>query len=683
MAAAPAPKLPPFPAGGFVPALKPKAEAANDEAAAAVEQLAEAAKLAEAGDAFGAREILARLNYRLPAAPTAGTPLLRSAFYFKEALRLTLSPTGDAPAPSASTPYDVVVKLGAYKAFSEVSPVLQFAHLTCVQAVLDELGGAGCIHVLDFDIGMGEQWASLMQELAQLRPAAALKVTALVSPASHHPLELQLIHENLSGFAAELGVFFHFTVFNIDTLDPAELLANATAGDAVAVHLPVGPAHAAATPAVLRLVKRLGAKVVVSVDRGCDRSDLPFAAHLFHSFHSAVYLLESIDAVGTDPDTASKIERYLIHPAIEQCVVASHRAASAMDKAPPPPWRAAFAAAGFAPVQATTFAESQAESLLSKLGSASASACADAECHVAMVLYCPLIKERERKRWNVHLVIVLVELNTPQAEKNQREVGGYGGEKNKILSEYNLLPLPVLEMQRKGGNHGVKRPCFTEMAAKHLRVRTGTSRTAAATLDGYTTLTWDSAPEWPWHRMHKPDRLRWAHWRVTGEPQCAAGAVAIGQASGHTGVRDTAGANWQETCIVVTEMDVKLADKFRKKWYHSSKLQKRRCTVGLIKQDLKVQNQGGESEASRHKGLQISFRQVQISLRKPNRKCKHSGQTVKLINENCYYLSTKRNNLKIKEVNYICYIYAEELHPLKVMFRNTQAKICQIDVQKS
>ncbi|EEC67411.1 hypothetical protein OsI_34581 [Oryza sativa Indica Group] len=132
--------------------------------------------------------------------------------------------------------------------------------------------------------------------------------------------------------------------------------------------------------------------------------------------------------------------------------------------------------------------------------------------------------------------------------------------------------------------------------------QTGTSRTAAATLDGYTTLTWDSAPEWPWHRMHKPDRLRWAHWRVTGEPQCAAGAVAIGQvniiasnnqphcslantlpashcnknnptASGHTGVRDTAGANWQETCIVVTEMDVKLADKFRKKWYHSSKLQ--------------------------------------------------------------------------------------------------------------
>ncbi|KAG8083866.1 hypothetical protein GUJ93_ZPchr0010g9702 [Zizania palustris] len=367
MSGAPAPKLPPFlgplgPAGGFVPALKPKAEAANDEAAAAVDQLADAARLAEAGDAFGAREILARLNYRLPAALTAGTPLLRSAFYFKEALRLALSPTGEAPAPSASTPYDVVLKLGAYKAFSDVSPVLQFAHLTCVQAVLDELSGAGCIHVLDFDIGMGEQWASLMQELAQRRPSTALKVTALVSPASHHPLELQLINENLTSFANELGVLFQFSVYNIDTLNPAELIA-ITSGDAVAVHLPVGSAHAAAMPAVLRHVKRLGAKVVVSVDRGCDRSDLPFAAHLFQAFQSCVFLLESVDAVGTDPDTAGKIERFLIQPSVEQCVVGRHRAV--MDKALP--WRNVFTSAGFVPVQASSFAESQAASLLEKV----------------------------------------------------------------------------------------------------------------------------------------------------------------------------------------------------------------------------------------------------------------------------------------------------------------------------
>jgi hypothetical protein len=136
--------------------LEAQGEAGNDEAAAAVDHLAEAARLAEAGDAFDAREILARLNYRLPAVPTTGTPLLLSTFYFKETLRVALSSTGEALAPPVvSTSYDVVLKLGAYKAFSEVSPVLQFAHLTCVQAVLDELRAAGRIHVLDLDIGMG------------------------------------------------------------------------------------------------------------------------------------------------------------------------------------------------------------------------------------------------------------------------------------------------------------------------------------------------------------------------------------------------------------------------------------------------------------------------------------------------------------------------------------------------
>ncbi|CAM0871176.1 unnamed protein product [Alopecurus aequalis] len=377
MAGASSPKLSPFVAGhgtatgggltNSASTLKPKAEApgVDSAAAAAVDQLAEAAKLAEAGDAFGAREILARLNHRLPAAPAAGTPLLRSAFYFKEALRVALDATAaSSSASAAATPVDVLLKLGAYKAFSEVSPVLQFAHFTCVQAVLDELGGAGCIHVLDFDIGVGEQWASLMQELAQRRPGAALKVTALVLPSSHHPLELQLIHENLSNFATELRVPFQFTVFNLDAVDPTELLAIA-GGDAIAVHLPVGSVHSAAVPSVLHLVRRLGAKLVISVDRNCDRGELPFATHLFQAFQSCVFLLESLDAVGTDSDVASKIERFLIQPKIESCVVRRHRAATAGDKLLP--WRTMFASGGFVPVQISTFAEAQADSLLKKV----------------------------------------------------------------------------------------------------------------------------------------------------------------------------------------------------------------------------------------------------------------------------------------------------------------------------
>lgn len=56
--------------------MKPKAEAATDEATAAVDQLVEAAKLAEASDALGAREILVWLNHCLTAIATVRTPLL-------------------------------------------------------------------------------------------------------------------------------------------------------------------------------------------------------------------------------------------------------------------------------------------------------------------------------------------------------------------------------------------------------------------------------------------------------------------------------------------------------------------------------------------------------------------------------------------------------------------------------
>lgn len=355
----PLPSLPPLdtpPPPNF--ALKPnaeaEAEAANDgtTAALAVEQLAEAATLAEAGDVLGARETLLAMA---PDIGAPGTPLLRSALYLKDALRVALSGSS-----SSSNPNSVVLikKLGAYKAFSEISPVLQFAHFTCVQAVLDHLAAAACIHVLDLDIGVGDQWASLMHKLARRRPGAALKVTALVSGTAS--LELQLVHDNLSSFAAETRVQFRFAAFNLDAVNPAELLAIAAGeGEAIAVHLPAGSVRGP----VLELVRRLGAKLVVSVDRGCDRGELPFAAHLLQAFQWCASMLESMDAVvGAGSDV---IERLVIQPRVESCVLRRYRAAANGEKTPP--WRAMLASAGFVPVPASSFAEAQADSLVKKV----------------------------------------------------------------------------------------------------------------------------------------------------------------------------------------------------------------------------------------------------------------------------------------------------------------------------
>ncbi|KAG8059994.1 hypothetical protein GUJ93_ZPchr0002g26205 [Zizania palustris] len=337
------------------------AEAAQQQL---LDELVAAAKAAEAGNSVSAREILARLNQQLP---PLGKPFLRSFSYLKEALLLALA-DGHHGSSGITSPLDVALKLAAYKSFSDLSPVLQFANFTATQVLLDEISGTttSCIHVIDFDLGVGGQWASFLQELAHRRGAGGvalqlLKLTAFVSTASHHPLELHLTQDNLSQFASDLGIPFEFNAVSFDSFNPAELIS--LAGDEiVAVSLPVGcSAHAPPLPVILRLVKQIGPKIVVAIDHGADRADLPFSQHILNCFQSCVFLLDSLDAAGIDTDSACKIERFLIQPRVEDAVLGWHKAHITMA------WRSVFAAAGFKPVPLSNLAEAQADCLLKRV----------------------------------------------------------------------------------------------------------------------------------------------------------------------------------------------------------------------------------------------------------------------------------------------------------------------------
>ncbi|XP_068634766.1 scarecrow-like protein 6 [Aristolochia californica] len=343
---------------------RPSKPKVGDEAAVAqqqqqqaiVDQLLKAAELVETGNSVHAQGILARLNHQLSS--PVGKPLFRAAFYFKEALRLLLDPT-TTPTPS---PLDVVFKISAYKVFSEISPFLQFANFTSNQALLEALEGYSQIHVVDFDIGLGGQWASFMQEIALKRNGVpSLKITAFASPSSHDPLELGLTRENLTHFAADLNISFEFNVINLDSFDPSSALLNLSDNEAVAVNFPVGPTSPS-VPSLLRLVKQLNPKIVVSVDRGSDRSDVPFSLHFLSALKSYSILLDSLDAVNVNSEAVQKIERYLLKPRIETAVAARHRAGEKNL-----PWRNLFASAGFSPVPFSNFTETQAECVVKRV----------------------------------------------------------------------------------------------------------------------------------------------------------------------------------------------------------------------------------------------------------------------------------------------------------------------------
>lgn len=332
------------------------------------EQLLKAVELIETGNSVMAQGILARLNQQLSA--PIGKPFQRAAFYFKEALQTLLNQNQNHPSSNAvsSSPFSIIFKIAAYKSFSEVSPVLQFANFTSNQALLEALNGFDRIHIVDFDIGYGGQWASLMQELALMRNtgnvAPFLKITALAGGED----ELEVVgftRENLKNFANELSIGFEVEVVNMECLNSGSwpLALNVSENEAIAVNLPVGwflnNQNSVSLPLVLRFVKHLSPKIVVCVDRGCNRMDAPFPHRVINALHSYTSLLESMDAVTVNMDTQLKIERYLLQPGIEKLVAAPQSSNQRL-----PPWRSLFLSSGFSPLPFSNFTESQAECLV-------------------------------------------------------------------------------------------------------------------------------------------------------------------------------------------------------------------------------------------------------------------------------------------------------------------------------
>ncbi|KAM7476305.1 hypothetical protein LguiB_023548 [Lonicera macranthoides] len=351
------------------PTMAPKAEMIvgnefghHNQNQVVMDQLYKAAELVQTGNLVHAQGILARLNHQLS---SIGKPFHRAAFYCKEALQLLLNDTNNS---IMASPFTLIFKIGAYKSFSEISPVIQFASFTCNQALLEALNGYHHIHIIDFDIGYGGQWASLMQELA-LRSGGApsLKITTFANSSVHDQLELSLTRENLSHFASEINMPFDFEIVGINaiSMNPAlwSFLFHSTDTEAIAVNLPSSSYinHQLPLPLVLRFIKQLSPKIVVSVDRGCDRTDLPFPNHLTHALQSYSNLLESLDAANVNMDILQKIERFLIQPGIEKVVMERYRCPEKMQH-----WRTAFLSAGFSPLIFSNFNESQAECVVKR-----------------------------------------------------------------------------------------------------------------------------------------------------------------------------------------------------------------------------------------------------------------------------------------------------------------------------
>ncbi|XP_042509176.1 scarecrow-like protein 15 [Macadamia integrifolia] len=330
-----------------------------------LDQLIRAAELFDSGQLQLAQVILERLNQRLPSPD--GKPLQRAAFYFKEALQFPL--TGSyrtSYSPNSSTFH----KIKAYKAFCEISPITPFANFTSNQALLETLDGARFIHAIDFEIGLGLQWASFMQELANRSkdynsPLSTLRVTAVVPEDSL--IEPELIKDNLCQLADELGILFQIAFVSVCSFEASMFDAiRFIEGETIAVNLsPEILGHLALRDSVPRffcLLRQIAPEIVLFVDtEGWKEAGPPsFRRNFINGLELYSSILESLDAANTHGlDFVRLIERYLLRPKIFAAVAAARNRF-------PSSWWELFVAAGMLPVKFSEFTECQAQFLVQR-----------------------------------------------------------------------------------------------------------------------------------------------------------------------------------------------------------------------------------------------------------------------------------------------------------------------------
>lgn len=297
----------------------------------------------------------------------------RLAFYFSEALhrRLDLKEyTTSAPSPSPS-PEELTL---CYKSLNDACPYSKFAHLTANQAILESTEKADRIHIIDFGIVQGVQWAALLQALATRPEGKPSRIRISGIPASSlagfPPSDLTAAGVRLGDFAVLLGLDFEFEPVLTPVGELVESDFQIEPEEAVAVNFMLQLYNlldesdtAAAVTRVVRLAKSLGPVVVTLGEYEISLNRAGFYERFSSAlaYYSAVF--ESLEA-GAGRETSEervKVERFVFGHRILRAVGPEEGRVRMEERSR---WTAVMEGCGLSSLGVSNYAVSQAKLLL-------------------------------------------------------------------------------------------------------------------------------------------------------------------------------------------------------------------------------------------------------------------------------------------------------------------------------
>lgn len=204
--------------------------------------------------------ILARLRQLLSRGGSSS--MERLAAHFTNALHSLLDGTGDADEP----PHQPGEFLEAFQLMQDMSPYVKFGHFSANQAILEAVSGERRVHIVDFDISEGVQWASLMQALVSIHngsPPPQLRITAV----TRNRRSVQETGRRLTAYAASVGLPFSFGQCRMDDdeqFHPAGI--KVVRGEAVVFNCIPQPGSSTGAFSFVSGAAVLGARVVTIVE---------------------------------------------------------------------------------------------------------------------------------------------------------------------------------------------------------------------------------------------------------------------------------------------------------------------------------------------------------------------------------------------------------------------------------